>query len=131
MNASKTVTATFAAIVQTSTLTVTKVGTGTVVGTGISCGTDCTETVTSGTTISLTAAPATGFTFTGWSGACTGTGACSVVVNAAKTATATFTAVAPTHSLTISKVGTGTVNGSGISCGTDCTQAYNVNTSVT
>ncbi len=131
LSAAKSVTATFTAVVQTHTLTVTKVGTGTVVGAGISCGTDCTETVPSGTTISLTAAPATGFTFTGWSGACTGAGACSVVVNAAKAVTATFAAAPQTFTLNVLKVGSGTVTGNGITCGTDCTQPYTAGTNIT
>ncbi|MDQ3781460.1 MAG: sulfatase-like hydrolase/transferase [Actinomycetota bacterium] len=79
----------------TFTLTATKAGTGT--GTvrstpaGIKCGTDCTEGYTSGTAVTLTAKPARGSTFTGWSGACTGTGSCVVTVTAATTVTATFT----------------------------------------
>ena len=73
------------------TLTVTKIGNGTVTGTGINCGTDCTETVAGGS-ITLTAAPAEGSTFTGWSGACTGTGSCIVTMSQARAVTATFTA---------------------------------------
>jgi hypothetical protein len=79
------------------TLTVTKNGTGT--GTvssspaGIACGTDCTQTAAVGSQFTLSATPATGSTFTGWSGACTGTGTCTVTLSAARTATATFNAV--------------------------------------
>lgn len=78
----------------TYTLTVTKAGTGsgTVSSTpaGISCGTDCTEPYNSGTLVNLTATAAAGSGFASWSGACTGTGACSVVISAAKSVTATF-----------------------------------------
>lgn len=99
MNGDKVVTAEFGVAPQTATLTVAKVGSGTVTGTGISCGTDCIETVNVGTNVTLTATPATGYTFTGWS-ACTGTGTCTVSMNTAKTATATFTRIntAPTVS---------------------------------
>jgi hypothetical protein len=38
----------------------------------------------------LTATPGTGSTFTGWSGACTGTGACSITIGAAAVVTASF-----------------------------------------
>ena len=78
--------------VTTYTLTVSKSGTGsgTVTGTGISCGTDCSETVNSGTSVTLTASAAIGSTFSGWSGACTGTGSCTVSMTAAKSVTATF-----------------------------------------
>ncbi len=95
------------------TLTVAKSGTGT--GTvdsspnGITCGGTCSATYTSGTTVSLSATPTTGATFTGWSGACTGTGGCAVVLDANKSATATFALSAPTtYALTVSKSGTGT-----------------------
>jgi hypothetical protein len=42
-------------------------------------------------TITLTVAADTGSIFTGWSGACTGTGDCVVTLDAAKAVTATFT----------------------------------------
>jgi hypothetical protein len=73
-------------------LTVSHIGTGggTVSGIGISCGTDCSETYVGGTSITLTATPGSGSTFAGWSGACTGTGSCVVMMDAAKTVTATF-----------------------------------------
>ncbi len=70
------------------------VGSGSVTGTGINCGTDCTETVNTGTSITLTARPATGYTFSGWTGACTNTtGTCTVLVNADKNVTARFTLI--------------------------------------
>lgn len=74
------------------TLTVSRAGTGTgtVTGTGISCGADCTETYNDGTGVTLTATPAVGSTFAGWTGDCAGTGTCTLTMNAAKTATATF-----------------------------------------
>ena len=43
-----------------------------------------------GTVVTVTNTPATGSTFTGWSGACAGTGSCTVTMNAAKAVTATF-----------------------------------------
>ena len=46
-----------------------------------------------GTVVAVTATPAAGYTFSSWSGACTGTGACSVTMDAAKTVTAHFTAI--------------------------------------
>ncbi len=81
--------------VQTSfTLTVTKGGTGsgTVSGSTISCGSTCSKTaIPTGTSITLTASPASGSTFTGWSGGgCTGTGSCTVTILTHTTVTATF-----------------------------------------
>ena len=76
-------------------LTTTRTGTGagsiTSSSAGITCGSICSATYIAGTTVTLTAAADPGSIFTGWSGACTGTGTCSVTMGAAKTATATFT----------------------------------------
>ena len=59
---------------------------------GISCGTDCTESYPATTVVTLTAVGINGSTFTGWSGACTGTSpTCQVTTSAAKSVTATFT----------------------------------------
>ena len=75
------------------TVTTGGTGTGSVTSTpsGISCPGDCTEAYNDGTGVTLTAAPAVGSTFTGWSGVCTGTGSCVVTIDAVKTVTATFT----------------------------------------
>jgi hypothetical protein len=116
------------------TLTVARsgTGTGTVTGPGITCGTDCTATVGAGTAVTLSAAPASDSTFSGWSGgACTGTGSCTVTVSAATTVTASF--ALRTYTLTVARSGTGagTVTGPGITCGTDCTTTVGSGTSVT
>ncbi|HEY5580364.1 MAG TPA: carboxypeptidase regulatory-like domain-containing protein [Rhodoferax sp.] len=59
---------------------------------GISCGATCSAGFASGTSVTLTATPSTGSTFTGWSGACSGTGSCVVTKTATtQTVTATFT----------------------------------------
>ena len=75
-------------------LAVLKAGTGqgtvTSAPPGIDCGADCGESYTQGSVVTLTATPAAGSTFTGWSGACTGTGSCVVTMNAAQSVTATF-----------------------------------------
>lgn len=60
---------------------------------GISCGSTCTADFDSGTMVTLTAAPGATSTFAGWSGACSGTGACVVTMTAAQLVTATFEAV--------------------------------------
>ncbi|MBY0491173.1 MAG: S8 family serine peptidase [Gemmatimonadaceae bacterium] len=85
----------------TLSVTTTGTGAGSVTGAGIACGTagtDCSETITQGGTITLTAAPAAGSTFAGWSGSCTGTSAtCTVSMSAAQSVTANFATVVPTH----------------------------------
>ena len=96
-------------------------GTGTVTGTpgGINCGTTCSATLAPGSTIVLTATPAAGSTFTGWTG-CTSVdaqGHCSVVVTSTANVTATFAAAL---TLTVALDGAGTVTSTGqpaIACG--------------
>ena len=61
-----------------------------------------------GTVVKLTAAPNLGATFTGWSGACTGTATCTVTMNSNITVTATFKAQF-TLSVVIAGSGSGTV----------------------
>ncbi|MGL4650161.1 MAG: InlB B-repeat-containing protein, partial [Caldilineaceae bacterium] len=56
----------------------------------IVCGATCTTLLITGTVVTLTAEPAADSTFSGWSGACSGTGACVVTMNAARSVTATF-----------------------------------------
>jgi GH25 family lysozyme M1 (1,4-beta-N-acetylmuramidase) len=117
------------------TLTVNKTGTGngTVTGPGINCGSDCQETYPSGTSVTLTATAASGSTFAGWSGACSGTGSCTIIMNANKSVTATFNEAPPilevtpnslsfgdvtvgqcssNQSFTVRNAGGGTLNGS-------------------
>ncbi len=66
-------------------------GTVTSAPAGINCGSQCTATIFSPTSLTLTATPAAGYVFTGWSGACKGTGACSITSTSASV-TATFSA---------------------------------------
>jgi cellulase/cellobiase CelA1 len=76
------------------TLAVSKSGTGggtvTSAPAGISCGGDCTESYPAGTVVELSASPDAGSVFAGWSGACTGTGACIVTMDADRSVTAAF-----------------------------------------
>jgi len=57
---------------------------------GIDCGATCAEDFETRKTVTLHAEPAPGSTFTGWSGACTGTGPCQVRLTAAADVSATF-----------------------------------------
>ena len=65
------------------------IGTVTSSPTGIDCGASCGAPYASGTSVTLTASPGWGSTFSGWSGACSGP-SCLVVMNASKNVTATF-----------------------------------------
>ena len=60
---------------------------------GISCPSTCTATFAQNTQVTLIETPAAGYTFAGWSGACSGTGACVMTITAAATITASFTQV--------------------------------------
>ena len=67
------------------------IGGGTVTGAGINCGSTCNGTYASGTSVTLTATPAAGSTFTGWTGACAnGSGTCVISMSAARSVNATF-----------------------------------------
>ena len=119
---------------QTYTVTVrgaaTGTGTGTVNGTGITCSVaassqsgDCTETVASGTQLTLTAAATGGGSFAGWGGACAAanTGAsCTLTVTQNASVDARFIAPLPRYLVTVaagaSGTGTGTITAPGISC---------------
>jgi len=74
------------------TVLVAGTGNGTVSSpAGISCAATCSAPFISGTSISLTAVPAKGAFFAGWSGACTGIETCTLTMNANTLVTATFT----------------------------------------
>jgi hypothetical protein len=83
----------------TYTLTTSKSGTGGTLTSnpaGITCGSDCSESYASGTKVTLTATSSSGATFSGWSGACSGTATtCTVTMDAAQTVKATFVAQNP------------------------------------
>ncbi|TAG46213.1 MAG: CSLREA domain-containing protein [Betaproteobacteria bacterium] len=105
-------------------VTKTGAGAGTVIGNGIDCGADCTETLTNGTVVALTASADVGSTFVAWSGGCTGSGACSATVNGITNVNALFSRNVVPFVVTKSGTGTGTVTGVGIDCGADCSEPY-------
>lgn len=69
-------------------------GSGSVASTpaGISCGATCNADFADGTSVELGAVPATGDSFSGWSGACSGSGSCTVTMDQAQSVTAIFAA---------------------------------------
>ena len=134
MTQNQTVSPTFTAQQDGFSVTVNGSGKITSSPTGISCANPgppsvCTATFNAGTQVTLTAAPATGFSFNTWSaGPCVGTSTnpCVFTISTSTTnATATF--AANSYLLTVMRAGNagGQVQGSGISCGpgagiTDC-----------
>ena len=57
---------------------------------GIDCGATCSASFAQGATVSLSAAEASGFTFAGWSGGCSGQSACTLAMSADAAVTATL-----------------------------------------
>lgn len=115
------------------TVSVSVSGSGTVSSSpaGISCGSTCSASFNAGSTVTLTAVPATGYTFAGWTG-CSAASGTSCTVTSAASVSATFTGN-PTLTVTKTGTGTGTVTSSpaGINCGSTCTASYALNTKVT
>jgi len=101
LNQSATVASSFALIPQFATLTVVKSGPdagGLFISsavppnssTGIYCGPTCSASFQIGTTVTLYPVQAGRTVFTGWSGACTGTGLCVLTITGPATVTATY-----------------------------------------
>ena len=120
---------------QTLNVSHTGSGSGTVVSSpaGISCGSTCSHGFIHGTVVTLKATPATGSTFQGWSGPCTGTGACTVVMSQAASVAAGFGLSSETLRVNKAGSGSGMVSSSpaGISCGSTCSHAFSYGTKVT
>ena len=107
-------------------------------GSGTLSGTNCsTGSYPPGTIVTCAAAPAAGSQFTGWSGACSGSGSCSFTLSSNSTVIANFSTA---YTLTVTEVGTGSgsvTDGSQITCsiangsvtGT-CAGSYSSGTSV-
>jgi hypothetical protein len=126
-------------LARTFSLTIQKEGSGTVTSSpaGINCGSSCSVRFDADTAVTLTPAPAPGFVFSGWSGACSGTDACVVDMNGNKTVGVTFDPTPPgmsTLTVTSNGTGTGTVSSApaGINnCSAACSANFPSGTSVT
>jgi hypothetical protein len=80
-------------------------GNGIVTGGPIRCPPTCNATLARGTTVLLTATPAAGSRFAGWSGAgCSGTGLCRVTLDADRAVTAKFLANPPDTQITTRQI---------------------------
>ena len=122
------------AVAQTLSVSKSGNGSGTVTSSpaGISCGSTCSHAYPAGTTVTLTAVPAAGSNFAGWSGACTGIAACTVTMSLARSVVATFAGLSQTLKVTRTGKGSGKVtsNPTGISCGSTCSHTYAYGSSV-
>ncbi len=131
---------TFPTLHTAKTLTLGKAGNGagsvTSNPAGIDCGSTCSHDFEHGTSVTLTATASAGSTFSGWSGACSGSGTCTLTMDQGRFATATFTLVPLTaKTLTLGKAGNGagsvTSIPAGIDCGSTCSHDFEHGTSVT
>jgi hypothetical protein len=100
---------------------------------GIDCGAVCSASFNSGTPVSLTAAPVSGWSFQGWGGACSGTGTCSLTMNADQSVSASFSPA--TYTLSVAVAGSPgsrvTSSSSAIDCGSTCSANFTAGTQVT
>ncbi len=108
-----------------------RLGPGDIGRCGIACPGDCIQVYDEGTSVTLTATADTGFSFTGWTGDCTGTDPCLLTIDTDKGVTATFQPIP--HTLTVSVTGPGQVasDDGKIACPPDCLASYDEGTSVT
>jgi hypothetical protein len=119
MNADHSCTATFTATSAAYTLTVSESGSGTVTSSdgGIICGSTCSHTYVGGTTVTLAASAASGWSFSSWSGNCSGGTVVQVTMTSNQSCTANFvqtpatTPVATTGSATNIGATGATLNG--------------------
>jgi hypothetical protein len=119
----------------TARLQVSRTGGGAIASnpSGISCGAGCPSATASfsQTPVTLTATPDAGYVFDGWTGACVAqnpANVCSVALTTPLTQTAA--AFQQVFTLNVATTGTGTVTGTGISCGSDCTETYDAGTNL-
>jgi hypothetical protein len=90
-------------------------GSGTVGASGISCPGTCSSYYAIGSVVALSETPASGSVFSGWSGACSGTGSCTVTLGSDAVLTATFAPQPPAQQqpppvATIASAGTASVS---------------------
>src|SRR5579864_100656 len=141
MTSAKSVEADFAGGNTTYVLSAQVTGTGTITGAGLNCtgsGLGCAAAQAAGASVGLTVTPGFGAMFTGWGGACSGTGSCLVSMTQAKSVTATFVSTAAsTEPLTIQVTGAGSVTAAGGLCSSSgrkkvtCVQRYDEGRKVT
>jgi len=96
----------------------------------LDCGRGCTPELDVGTAVTLVAVPATGTPFLGWRGACTGTGICSIAMDAGKNVAALFGAAS--HRLSVRVTGKGVVVSTpgGLVCPTRCSVSFSAGVTV-
>ncbi len=119
--------------VNEDTLTVSVSGSGTVTSTDgyINCPGTCSHLYSHNAPVTLNAAAAGGWSFAGWSGACSGNGSCNLTMSQNQSVGATFTQ--NTYQLSVTTSGSGAVTSTDgfINCPGTCSHTYLSNTQVT
>jgi YVTN family beta-propeller protein len=136
ISADRSVTATFSFILETLTVAISPTGGGSVTSADgfINCpASSCSHTYTAGTAVTLTAIPASGYTFSSWTGCDTAlNNQCNLTINANRSVTANFTALF-TLQVSISPSGGGSVTSADgfINCpAISCSHGYTSGTGV-
>jgi len=115
------------------TLTVSPTGDGVVTSTDgfINCPGTCSHSYLDNSQVTLNATPAAGWAFSGWGGACSGTGSCQVTITQNTNVSASFYQLPVT--LTVSVAGSGSVTSTDgfINCPGTCMHTYDPGTPVT
>jgi YVTN family beta-propeller protein len=138
INADTTVTGTFTFTASNATLSISQSGYGagfiTSSPVSITCTAACSTSFPFGATVTLTATPAAGSVFAGWSGTCGGSPQCTVTMNGNQAVTASFYAPLFDDTLSVSLAGTGagtvTSSPAGIACGSACSASFADGTTV-
>jgi YVTN family beta-propeller protein len=116
-------------------LSVTVTGSGSVTdGASFTCGSGtCTTTYAANASVTLTATPSSGSSFSGWGGDCSGNSTCVLTMSASHNVTAVFSSSGPQLSIGEAGNGTGTVMSSpvGIACQSTCGATFTMGQVVT
>src|SRR5712671_5268381 len=117
-----------------ATLNIAVTGQGTVTSPdGINCTGNCAQPTTVGKRVHLDAMPAAGMQFTGWIGACSGTGGCDLNISGETRVGASFAAGQVTIEVQLTGTGSGRVTSApaGIDCPGTCAMAMAPGTVIT
>ena len=114
-------------------LTVSTVGNGSVTSTDgfINCPGTCSHSYFENTQVTLNATPATGWAFTGWGGACSGTGSCNVTMTQNLSVSATFTQLPVTLTVSVAAAALSPAPMASSTAPARCTHTYDPGTPVT
>jgi Divergent InlB B-repeat domain len=115
-------------------LAVTVTGSGRVTSSpaGINCAPTCSAPFPTDSSVTLAAVPTPGWSFSGWTDACSGTGPCSITMNSPRSVTATFVPPNTLWALSVAAAG-GSVASDvpGIACGEVCVGSFGAGVEVT